>query len=173
MTSRRPASGAIVAAWPTPISKIPGWPAAYDALEGPRRDLDAYVALAEELGARSVLDIGCGTGTLAYGWSRVGSQSPASTQRRRRSKSHGGSRNGNAVRWCVGRTSDVPALEVDLVTMTGNVAQVFITDEDGALRCRWRAALSARRACWCSRRATRVECQGAVVAGPDCVGGNG
>ncbi|MDQ2876634.1 MAG: methyltransferase domain-containing protein, partial [Actinomycetota bacterium] len=31
--------------------------------DGP--DLDAYAALAVELGARSVLDIGCGTGTFA------------------------------------------------------------------------------------------------------------
>ena len=37
----------------------------YDALEGDRRDLDAYDAIVAELGARSVLDVGCGTGTLA------------------------------------------------------------------------------------------------------------
>jgi ubiquinone/menaquinone biosynthesis C-methylase UbiE len=34
----------------------------YDPLEGDRRDLDAYVAMAAEFGARSVLDVGCGTG---------------------------------------------------------------------------------------------------------------
>ena len=37
----------------------------YDALDPDRSDLDAYAALADELGATSVLDIGCGTGTLA------------------------------------------------------------------------------------------------------------
>jgi SAM-dependent methyltransferase len=37
----------------------------YDQLDPDRSDLDVYLALADELGARSVLDIGCGTGTLA------------------------------------------------------------------------------------------------------------
>jgi SAM-dependent methyltransferase len=37
----------------------------YDAVDGDRTDLDTYVSLIESLGARSALDIGCGTGTLA------------------------------------------------------------------------------------------------------------
>lgn len=37
----------------------------YDPLDPDRSDLDAYLELAAELGARSVLDIGCGTGTFA------------------------------------------------------------------------------------------------------------
>lgn len=37
----------------------------YDPLDPDRCDLDVYAAMAEEFGARSVLDIGCGTGTLA------------------------------------------------------------------------------------------------------------
>jgi len=37
----------------------------YDALDPARSDLDAYLAVADELNARSVLDIGCGTGTFA------------------------------------------------------------------------------------------------------------
>ncbi|HUI04864.1 MAG TPA: class I SAM-dependent methyltransferase, partial [Acidimicrobiales bacterium] len=39
--------------------------AVYDALEAERHDLDAYVRIVDELGARSVLDLGCGTGTFA------------------------------------------------------------------------------------------------------------
>jgi len=39
--------------------------AIYDALDPDRSDLDAYAAIAEELGARIVLDVGCGTGTFA------------------------------------------------------------------------------------------------------------
>ncbi|WP_344951001.1 class I SAM-dependent methyltransferase [Sphaerisporangium flaviroseum] len=39
--------------------------AIYDALDPDRSDLDAYLAMAEEFGARSVLDIGCGTGVFA------------------------------------------------------------------------------------------------------------
>jgi hypothetical protein len=34
----------------------------YDPLDPDRRDLDAYGAMVDEYGARSVLDIGCGAG---------------------------------------------------------------------------------------------------------------
>ena len=37
----------------------------YDPLDPDRSDLDAYAAMVDEFGARSVLDIGCGTGTFA------------------------------------------------------------------------------------------------------------
>lgn len=37
----------------------------YDPLDPDRSDLDAHLALAEEFDARSVLDIGCSTVTLA------------------------------------------------------------------------------------------------------------
>jgi 2-polyprenyl-3-methyl-5-hydroxy-6-metoxy-1,4-benzoquinol methylase len=37
----------------------------YDAIEGDRKDLDVYASIVAELGALSVLDIGCGTGTFA------------------------------------------------------------------------------------------------------------
>lgn len=36
----------------------------YDVLDDDRSDLDVYVAIAAELGARHVVDIGCGTGSL-------------------------------------------------------------------------------------------------------------
>jgi ubiquinone/menaquinone biosynthesis C-methylase UbiE len=39
--------------------------AIYDPLDPDRSDLDAYVRIAEEFGARRVLDIGCGTGVFA------------------------------------------------------------------------------------------------------------
>ena len=39
--------------------------ALYDPLDQDRSDLDVYAAMAAEFGARSVLDIGCGTGTFA------------------------------------------------------------------------------------------------------------
>jgi hypothetical protein len=37
----------------------------YDAFDGPRDDLPAYVRVTSELGAQRVLDVGCGTGSLA------------------------------------------------------------------------------------------------------------
>jgi SAM-dependent methyltransferase len=37
----------------------------YDLVEEERNDLDHYLAISAEFGARSVLDVGCGTGTFA------------------------------------------------------------------------------------------------------------
>ena len=37
----------------------------YDQLESDRSDLDVYLVIARELGARSAVDIGCGTGSFA------------------------------------------------------------------------------------------------------------
>jgi SAM-dependent methyltransferase len=37
----------------------------YDAFDGPRHDLPAYLGIADDLGAERVLDAGCGTGSLA------------------------------------------------------------------------------------------------------------
>ncbi len=39
--------------------------AIYDVLDLDRSDLEAYAAIAAELGAHRVLDVGCGTGTFA------------------------------------------------------------------------------------------------------------
>ena len=50
---------------PDALFAEPRLAAIYDALEGERPDLEAYAALVDALGARSVLDIGCGTGTFA------------------------------------------------------------------------------------------------------------
>ena len=44
----------------------------YDVLDGERGDLDAYVAVVEEVGATSVVDIGCGTGCLAVRLAEAG-----------------------------------------------------------------------------------------------------
>jgi SAM-dependent methyltransferase len=100
-----------------------------DLLDPERIDLHAYLALADELGASSVLDLGCGTGTLACRLAERGKQvtavdpAAASIEVARR-KSHA-----DRVRWLVGDASSLPPLQVDLATMTGNVAQVFLTDE--------------------------------------------
>ncbi len=111
----------------------------YDPLDPDRGDLDVYVALAEELGARSVLDIGCGTGTfacmLADRGLAVTGVDPAAASLEVARRKPGADR----VRWIHGYATDVPAMQVDLVTMTANVAQVFLTDEA------WNTTLGAAR----------------------------
>lgn len=111
----------------------------YDTLDPDRGDLAAYVAIADEFDALTVLDIGCGTGTfaclLARGEKDVTGVDPAAAcleVARRKPYAH-------RVRWVLGDCSALPALQVDMATMTGNVAQVFLTDED------WTATLGAAR----------------------------
>ena len=109
----------------------------YDAFDGPRDDLAAYVAIAAELGADRVLDVGCGTGCLAIalagtGRSVTGVDPAAASLDVARSKD-----GSTAVTWIHGDAAAVPAASADLALMTGNVAQVFRTDED------WDQALRA------------------------------
>lgn len=110
---------------------------AYDPLDPDRSDLDAYAALAEEFAARSVIDVGCGTGTLACLLARRGIQvtgaDPAAASLEVARAKPGADR----VRWIHGGAAALPPLQADLATMTGNVAQVFLTDEewDATLRC--------------------------------------
>jgi SAM-dependent methyltransferase len=102
----------------------------YDAFDGPRDDLPAYLAITAELGADRVLDVGCGTGCLAIALARAGHTvtgvDPAAA-----SLDVARSKDGSdAVTWVHGDAAAVPAGRADLAVMTGNVAQVFRTDEE-------------------------------------------
>ncbi|MBQ1075068.1 class I SAM-dependent methyltransferase [Micromonospora sp. C31] len=102
----------------------------YDAFDGDRDDLAAYLAITGELNARMVLDVGCGTGSLAIllaelGHPVVGVDPAEASLKVARSKDPTGK-----VRWIHGDATALPAIGVDLATMTGNVAQVFRTDAD-------------------------------------------
>lgn len=117
--------------------------ALYDALDPDRGDLDAYLRLAEVLGARRVLDIGCGTGVFALllaerGIDVVGVEPAAASLDVARAKP-----GAERVRWIHGDATALPPLEADLATMTANVAQ-HITDP-GAWRQTLRAAHAALR----------------------------
>jgi SAM-dependent methyltransferase len=115
----------------------------YDPLDPDRGDLDPYAAMVDEFGARSVLDIGCGTGTFACLLARRGltvtAVDPAAASLAVARAKPGADR----VRWVYGDAADLPPLRVDLVTMTGNVAQVFVTD--AAWAATLRAAYTALR----------------------------
>lgn len=99
-------------------------------------DDDFWVELADELGARTIIDLGCGTGqltrALAVGDRVVIGVDPSPAMLAVARRGQGAER----VRWVQG---DAPALQpigADLALMTGNVAQVFLDDEawDAALR---------------------------------------
>ena len=111
----------------------------YDDLDGDRDDLDLYESIVAELGASSVLDVGCGTGTLACRLARrgvevTGLDPAAASLDVARSKP-----GADAVTWLHAAADEAPNLGVDMVVMTGNVAQVFVADDE------WTAALTAIR----------------------------
>lgn len=115
-----------------PIFAAPRLAEVYDPLDPDRSDLDAYAAMVEEFGVHSVLDIGCGTGTFACLLARRGltvtAVDPAEASLAVAQTKPGAER----VRWLHGYATDLPPLQVDLATMTGNVAQVFVTDAEWA-----------------------------------------
>ncbi len=103
--------------------------AIHDPLDPDRGDLDAYVRMAEELGARRVLDIGCGTGVFALlladrGVEVVGVDPAEASLDVARGKP-----GAERVRWVHGDASALPPLRVDLATMTANVAQAIVAPQ--------------------------------------------
>lgn len=128
---------------PDPAFADPRLAVLYDVFDSDRSDLDAYVAIAEELAAETVVDVGCGTGSLAVRLAELGKTvvgvdpAGASLDVARLKPS------ADRVRWVHGDATDLVSLGLgaDLAVMTGNVAQVFVSDED------WTRTLSALRDC--------------------------
>jgi SAM-dependent methyltransferase len=118
------------------IFEHPRLAARYDELDPDRSDLEVYCAIADELTAQTVLDVGCGTGTFALmladrGLGVTGVDPAIASLDVARGKT-----GAERVRWIQGDATTLPPLQVDLATMTGNVAQA-IADErmwDGTLR---------------------------------------
>ena len=124
---------------PDPIFAEPRLAAIYDALDPNRTDLENYLAMVEEFGAESVLDVGCGTGNLAIMLANRGCKvvavDPAAASLAIARQKPGAEQ----VTWLRVDSTRLPPLDVDLAVMTGNVAQVFVTDEE------WSATLTGIR----------------------------
>ncbi|MDN5735696.1 MAG: class I SAM-dependent methyltransferase [Brevibacterium aurantiacum] len=116
--------------------------AVYDVFEGLERDdLDVYAAMVEEFEATSVVDIGCGTGTLAAmladrGLKVIGVDPSALALDVARTKA-----GADRVSWIHGTAPELPPVQVDMAFMTANVAQVFLTDQQ------WSETLRAIHRC--------------------------
>jgi SAM-dependent methyltransferase len=122
------------------IFEHPRLAAVYDVFDDDRSDLSAYLGIAQELGAREVLDLGCGTGTFAVlaaarGCRVTGVEPAAASLAVARAK-----QGADRVAWILGDARVLPEIYVDLVTMTGNVAQAIADPAD------WRVTLAAAHA---------------------------
>jgi ubiquinone/menaquinone biosynthesis C-methylase UbiE len=111
----------------------------YDTFDGERTDLQFYLDVLKEKKVQSVLDIGCGTGCLATllaaeGFKVTGVDPARGSLEVAKRKPHA-----ERVHWILGEVSHVSTSAVDAAVMTGNVAQVFLTDSS------WTTTLSRIR----------------------------
>lgn len=107
--------------------------ALYDSDNPGTADTDFYLELATDLGANRIVDLGCGTGVLTRKLAAtVGRQvtgidpAPAMLDYARLQPG------AEQVQWIDGDSSQLGALGADLAVMTGNVAQVFLSDLEWA-----------------------------------------
>lgn len=116
-------------AGPDAIYADPRLAACYDTFDGERDDLDHYGEILSELGAHSVIDVGCGTGALAVRLAADGLTVTGVDPALASLEVARGKPDADQVRWIHGTAADLPALGADAAVMTGNVAQVFLSDE--------------------------------------------
>lgn len=113
--------------------------AIYDTINayGPGEQPDFYAQLAGDIGARTILDVGCGTGLLTRELAGCGyvitgvDPSAAMLAVARRG------RHSDRVQWIHGDPTAIPTGKADLALMSGHVAQFFVTNDA------WAVALTA------------------------------
>jgi ubiquinone/menaquinone biosynthesis C-methylase UbiE len=96
----------------------------YDAFDGGRDDLAAYLDIACELGADRVLDVGCGTGSLAVllaqgGRTVIGIDPAQASLEVANAKDATG-----RITWVHGDATTVPAVGADRRTSSGRLPRV-------------------------------------------------
>ena len=105
----------------------------YDSFDDPDRpDLDAYVAIAAEVGAQRIVDVGCGTGILAIRLAATGAEVVGVDPAKASLDVAMAKRDADLVTWVHGDATHLVGLDLDadLAVMTGNVAQVFVSADD-------------------------------------------
>ncbi len=102
--------------------------ALYDIINPRGIDTDFYVKLAEDIKAKIIVDLGCGTGLLTRKLVSKDRQvigiDPSSAMLTYGKKQA----YGDSVQWEKGDASILGSQKADLVLMTGNVAQIFLDD---------------------------------------------
>ena len=104
--------------------------ACYDTLNAPGDDSEFFCQLASNLSARTIIDLGCGTGLLTCALARRGHEmtgvEPAAAMLDiARKKPYA-----DQVRWIEGSYERFVGLTADMVLMTSHVAQFFLHDDE-------------------------------------------
>lgn len=105
-------------------------------------DHEFYRQVADEIGARAILDVGCGTGILMAAFARADRMVVGIDPSPNMLAYATNRANGRSVRWILGDSRDMPPEPFDYAVMTGNVAQHILdidwertlTNISGALR---------------------------------------
>lgn len=100
----------------------------YDRLDADRSDLEPYAQIIDSVGARKILDVGCGTGTFACQLAARGLQVTGVDPAGASLAVAGAKLHAPLVQWVHGTVADVPAGDFDAAVMTANVAMVFTDD---------------------------------------------
>lgn len=104
----------------------------YDAVNAyePGKQPDFYLEVAEEIGAETVIDLGCGTGIITLEFAsrgyRVIGVDPSPAMLKEAQQKSGA----DGVQWIQGSAGQLGPRAADLVIMSGHVAQFILTDTD-------------------------------------------
>ena len=101
----------------------------YDTDNPDGSDHEFYRQVADEIGAGTILDIGCGTGMLTVSFARAGRTVVGIDPSPNMLACATNRANGQSVRWMLGDSRDIPAEPFDYAVMTGNVAQHIVDSE--------------------------------------------
>lgn len=109
----------------------------YDTLNAYGDDSEFFCNQAQKLGAKTIIDLGCGTGLLTVelakrGHMMTGIEPSAAMLNIARGKPHA-----DEVTWVQGSFEKMEGLRADMILMTSHVAQFFLEDTE------WRAMLQA------------------------------
>lgn len=104
-------------------------PLVYDQLNSCRIDEEFFVSLLDNLNVKNLADLGCGTGRLSTRFSEMGLRTTGIDPNAKAIEQAKLKEYADQVNWIVGDSTNLLASAYDVVIMTANVAQVFLTDE--------------------------------------------
>ena len=104
-------------------------PLIYDQVNKWAKDDDFFMELLSNINVKKIADLGCGTGRLTIQFAKKGCDITAIDPNEEAIAVARLKQGAEQIQWIVGDSSDLPTNSFDLVIMTANVAQVFLTNE--------------------------------------------